>query len=62
MNDTLMLSCDGCLMRASHHCDDCLVTALAGGPRVTVDRPTLRAVEALQAAHLAPPLRKVLAR
>jgi hypothetical protein len=55
----LILTCDGCVMAASAHCADCLVTALTEGSRA-LDPSTTRAVEALQEASLLPPLRRTL--
>ena len=61
MDDSrLILSCHGCVMHATSHCDDCLVTALTSDAPVALDPPTLRAVSALQRGDLLPPLRKVV--
>ncbi len=57
----MVLSCDGCVMLASDHCSDCLVTALSGPAQAVLDPPTARAVAALQDVRLLPPLRRAVA-
>lgn len=56
----LVISCDGCVMRATTACDDCLVTFLADrepDDAVVIDVDVLRSMRRLSAAGLLPELR-----
>jgi hypothetical protein len=35
----MRIDCDDCQMQGTHHCDDCLVTALLHPPQGTVEIP-----------------------
>jgi hypothetical protein len=58
--DALVIDCDSCSMRGLG-CGDCMVTVLLGGPPfgVALDETERRAIDALAAAGLIPPLRMV---
>lgn len=56
----LTISCDTCIMRATRHCDECMVTVLCEhDPHegVVLDLAEQRAVRLLAAAGLVPELR-----
>jgi hypothetical protein len=58
--EPLVIDCDVCSMRGLG-CGDCMVTVLLGGPPygVALDEAEQRAIDALAAAGLIPPLRMV---
>ena len=62
MEDRLVLSCDGCIMQNTAHCDDCLVTAVCNDSSAALDPAASKAVSLLQRGGLLPPLRRVVAR
>lgn len=58
----IIITCDSCVMRHSHHCDDCMVTFLCGSEEappdaVVFDIAEVRAVRLLAAAGLVPSLK-----
>jgi len=56
----LTISCDTCIMRATSHCHECMVTVLCEhdeGAAVVLDLAEQRAVRLLAAAGLVPELR-----
>jgi hypothetical protein len=59
-SEPLVIDCDVCSMRGLG-CGDCMVTVLLGGPPygVALDEAEQRAIDALAAAGLIPPLRMV---
>jgi hypothetical protein len=59
-DEPLVIDCDVCSMRGLG-CGDCMVTVLLGGPPygVALDDAERRAIDALAAAGLIPPLRMV---
>jgi hypothetical protein len=54
----MIVDCDGCAVRG-HGCADCVVSVLMGGPPdvVELDADEQRAIAALSAGGLVPPLR-----
>lgn len=59
--DPLIIDCDGCALRHSAACDDCIVSFLCDGPgdAVAVDADEARALRLLAAGGLVPRLRLV---
>ncbi|MGH3440532.1 MAG: hypothetical protein ACRDUY_00490 [Nitriliruptorales bacterium] len=55
----MTIDCATCVALHTDACDDCLVTAVLGGPpgRVELDAPEQAAVIELQVAGLVPPVR-----
>ena len=56
----LVISCDTCVMRDTHACDDCMMTYLCDQPEdgaVVLDLQELREVKLLAQAGLVPTLR-----
>jgi hypothetical protein len=58
-DESILVDCDTCAVRG-HGCADCVVTVLMGAPpEVQVDPEEQRALAALAASGLVPPLRMV---
>ncbi len=57
----MRVDCDSCQVRGPRACGDCMVTVLLGAPPegVVLDADEQRAIEALAAGGLIPPLRLV---
>lgn len=57
--DSVTIDCATCVARETDACDDCLVTAVLGGPpgRMELDAPAQAAVIELLVAGLVPPVR-----
>jgi hypothetical protein len=55
----MIIDCDSCEVRGLA-CDDCVVTALLGGPPAEFDDGERAAIEALAGSGLVPPLRLVV--
>ncbi|MGA1332836.1 MAG: hypothetical protein ACO32O_02230 [Ilumatobacteraceae bacterium] len=59
-SNSMLITCDTCVMRDSDACSDCLVTALCGEPEpeaVIFDYEELRTLAVLAKAGLVPRLR-----
>ena len=55
---SITISCDSCVMRATSHCHDCVVTFMCDPKQVVVlDLAEQRAVRLLAAAGMVPTLR-----
>lgn len=62
MTEVLTIDCDGCSMRATPACSDCVVTFICGrepDDAVIIDAGEVRAVRMLIRAGLVPQLRHV---
>lgn len=60
MSEPTVISCDDCVMRATDHCNDCVVTFICGrdpSDAVIIDADEARAVRLLGQAGLVPGLR-----
>jgi len=58
-DDSILIDCDSCAVRGTG-CSDCVISVLLGPPpEVHVDADEARALEALAASGLVPPLRMV---
>jgi hypothetical protein len=55
----VIIDCDSCEVRGLA-CDDCVVSALLGGPPGEIDEGEAAALEALAGSGLVPPLRLVV--
>ena len=55
----MIIDCDSCEVRGLA-CDDCVVSALLGGPPGEIDDGEVAALEALAGSGLVPPLRLVV--
>lgn len=55
----MIIDCDSCEVRGLA-CDDCVVTALLGGPPGEIDDAEAAALDALAGSGLVPPLRLVV--
>lgn len=55
----MIIDCDSCEVRGLA-CDDCVVTALLGGPPGEIDDDEVAALDALAGSGLVPPLRLVV--
>jgi hypothetical protein len=55
----VIIDCDSCEVRGLA-CDDCVVTALLGGPPAELDEGERAAIDALAGSGLVPPLRLVM--
>ena len=55
----MIIDCDSCEVR-NIACDDCVVTALLGGPPGEIDDGEAAALRALAGSGLVPPLRLVV--
>jgi hypothetical protein len=56
---TVIIDCDSCEVRGLA-CDDCVVSALLGGPPGEIDDAEVAALDALAGQGLVPPLRLVV--
>lgn len=55
----MIIDCDSCEVRGLQ-CDDCVVSALLGGPPGEIDDAEVAALDALAGSGLVPPLRLVV--
>ena len=55
----MIIDCDSCEVR-NIACDDCVVSALLGGPPGEIDDGEVAALEALAESGMVPPLRLVV--